>query len=69
MATMIKKHFRNTRISIVLDGLYACGPIIHICRKNKWGYMIVLKSGAMSAVWDDAVGLMKLEREDRLRVM
>jgi hypothetical protein len=69
MAAMIKEHFRNTRISIVLDGLYACGPIIQICRKNKWGYMIVLKSGAMSAVWDDAVGIMKLEEKNRLRVM
>ncbi len=37
MADMIKKHFRNSRISIVVDGLYACGPIIQICLKNKWG--------------------------------
>jgi len=69
MASMIKEHFRNTRISIVVDGLYACGPIIQICRKNKWGYMISLKQGSMSAVWSDAVGIMKLEDKNRLRVM
>lgn len=69
MADMIKEHFRNTKISIVVDGLYACGPIIQICRKNKWGYMIVLKSGSMSAVWSDAVGIMKLEEKNRLTVM
>jgi hypothetical protein len=69
IAAMIKEHFRNTLISVVLDGLYACGPIIQICRKNKWGYMIVLKSGAMSAVWSDALGIMRLEEKNRLRVM
>ena len=68
MADMIKSHFRNTRITIVVDGLYACGPIIQICRKNKWGYMIVLKSGAMSTVWD-VLGILKLEKKNRLRVM
>ena len=41
-------------------------PGIEIYRKNKWGYMITLKSGAMSAVWDDAVGIMKLEKKDHL---
>ena len=53
MATKIKELFRNTQISIVVDGLYACGPIIQICTKNKWGYMVVLKPDAMSAVWDE----------------
>jgi hypothetical protein len=69
MADLIKKNFRNTRVTIVVDGLYACGPIIQICLKYKWGYMIVLKSGAMSVVWDDAIGIMKLEEKNRLRVM
>lgn len=31
--------------------------------------MIVLKSGAMSAVWDDSLGIMRLEEKNRLRVM
>ncbi|MDD4679476.1 MAG: transposase family protein [Clostridia bacterium] len=69
MADIIKSNFRNTSISIVVDGLYACGPIIQICQKNKWGYMITLKSGAMSVVWDDAIGIMKLEERNRQRVM
>jgi len=32
----------------LLDGLYSNGPIMEICRKNKWDYMIVLqdKSGS-----------------------
>lgn len=69
IAAKIKELFRNTRITIVVDGLYACGPIIQICMKNKWGYMIVLKPDAMSAVWDDALGIMQLEEKNRLRVM
>jgi len=69
LAAKIKKLFRNTPISIVVDGLYACGPVIQICIRNKWGYMIALKPDAMRAVWDDALGIITLEKNNRLRVM
>lgn len=69
IATTLKKLFRNTSISVVVDGLYACGPIIQTCIKNNWGYMIVLKPDAMSAVWDDATGLMDCEPQNRHQVM
>jgi len=69
LAAKIKELFRNTPISIVVDGLYACGPVIQLCTRNKWGYMIVLKPDAMRSVWDDALGIMMLDKDNRLRVM
>ena len=68
LAAKIKEFFRNTLISIVVDGLYACGPVIQLCARNKWGYMIVLKPDALRAVWDDALGIMMLDKDNRLRV-
>ena len=68
LAKKIKKLFRNSRITIVVDGLYACGPVIKTCLENKWNYMIVLKEDCLKTVWEDAKGLMKLEPENSLHV-
>jgi len=69
LTARIKALFRNTPITVVADGLYACGPIIQLCQKYKWGYMIVLKPEAMPAVWEDALGIMQLEEKNRIKVM
>jgi len=36
------------------DGLYACEPIIAICRSYKWEYMISLKAGCLPDTWEEA---------------
>ena len=69
LAARIKKLFRNTHITILLDGLYACGPIIQICLKSNWDFMIGLKPGAMPAVWEDALGIMSIDKESRHTVI
>jgi len=65
LATRIKKIFRNTNVTILVDGLYACGSVIQTCLKNKWDYMITLKLGAMSSVWEDALGILSIDEESR----
>ena len=60
----IKSIFPQSGLSIVVDGLYACGPIIHICKQHHWDYMIVFKDNCLKDVWEDAEGLMKLEQEN-----
>jgi len=69
MTEHLKRIFRNTKISIVVDGLYACGPVISICRKYNWDYMIVLKEESMPAVWDEAMALINLNKENRCGCM
>ena len=68
LAKKMKELFRNSRITIVVDGLYACGPVIKTCLEYKWNYMIVLKDDSLKSVWSDAKGIMKLEPENRLSV-
>jgi hypothetical protein len=67
MAEKLKKIFRKTKLTIIADGLYACGPVITICRKYGWDYMIVLKEDSIPTVWREALALMKINPEDRLK--
>jgi len=69
MAGKLKKSFPRTRIAVVVDGLYACGPIIHTCRTNGWDYMIVLKEDCLKDVWHEATELMRIDPENSLEVI
>lgn len=66
MASKLKKIFGSTKLIIVADGLYACGPVISICNKYDWDYMIVLKQDSIPSVWDEALALMALNIENSL---
>lgn len=68
MARQLKQLFRNSRIILLVDGLYACGPVIKICKENHWGYMIVLKEDSLKTVWQEALGLMRIALENSLKV-
>lgn len=67
MAEELKKIFGETKLSIVADGLYACGPVITMCRKFGWEYMIVLKEDGIPTIWKEALALMKINPENRLK--
>ena len=63
----LKKVFPQTHFLLLLDGLYANGPVIELCRKYKWDFMIVLQDESLSQVWEEYEGLKKLlEETDRL---
>ena len=38
---------------ILLDGLYASGPIFDLCMEYGWDSMIVLKDKCLPSVWED----------------
>lgn len=45
LAKRLKKRFPRLPICLLLDGLFANGPSMTICEKNRWKYIIVLKDG------------------------
>lgn len=49
----INKLFPKLAIMLLLDGLYANGPIIECCQKYRWQFMIVLKDGSLTSVWEE----------------
>ena len=63
LAKKLKRAFPKLPLTLLLDGLYANGPVMEVCRKNKWNYIIVLKDGSLPLVWKDAQGLMRLDTE------
>lgn len=69
LAKRIKKLFPKLKITILADGLYACGPVISRCRRYGWGYMITLKEGSLPDVFHEATGLIRLNPENSKHVM
>jgi len=63
----LKEAFPRTHFMLLLDGLYANGPTIQMCRENKWDFMIVLQDKSLPKIWEEYKGLKKLlGEEDRL---
>jgi hypothetical protein len=67
LAERLKKSFSHLAIIVLLDGLYANGPVMEICRKNKWDFMIVLQDDSLPSVWEEINALQPLQKENRLR--
>jgi len=63
LAKRLKQEFPKLSFTLLLDGLYANGPVMEICRKNKWEFMIVLKDKSLSTVWKEVEGLIRLDTE------
>lgn len=61
LAKRLKQAFPKLSLTLLLDGLYANGPVMELCRKNKWDFMIVLKDKSLPSVWEEAEGLMRLD--------
>ncbi len=60
LAKRLKKEFGKLKIMVLLDGLYPNGPIMELCLKNHWQFMIVLQDKSLKSVWDEYLGLKKL---------
>ncbi len=61
MARRLKAAFPRLPIMLLLDGLYANGPVLRRCRDNGWQFMIVLKDDSLPSVWEEYEGLHPLE--------
>lgn len=62
LARRLKQAFPKLSIQLLLDGLYAVGPVFKICRANHWQFMIVFKDGVLPSVWANMEGLRKEKR-------
>ena len=60
LAIKIKQEFPQLPLMILLDGLYASGPIFELCSEYGWDSMIVLKDKCLSSVWSQYHALKNL---------
>ena len=56
----IKQAFPRLPILLLLDGLYASGPVMQRARDCHWQFMIVLQDGSLPSVWREYHGLAPL---------
>jgi hypothetical protein len=63
LAERLHRHFPRLPITVLLDGLYPNGPVMALCRKYRWGFMMVLQDESLPNVWKEANGLHKLHPE------
>jgi len=66
LAGRLQDAFGHLPIVILLDGLYPNGPIMELCRNNKWDFMIVLQDKTLPSVWEEYEGLKRLEDNNYL---
>jgi hypothetical protein len=66
LAQRLKGYFPRLPLLLVLDALYATGPILELCRGYPWQFMIVLQEGSLPWVWEEVRGLGQLQRANRL---
>ena len=64
LAKRLKAEFGHLPIMVLLDGLYPNGPMMELCGKNKWDFMIVLQDKSLKSVWEEYEGLKKLETKN-----
>jgi len=60
VSKIIKNRFPKLKICLLLDSLYANGPVFDICEELKFNYFIVREDGSMKTVGEDCDGLMEL---------
>lgn len=60
----IKQLFPRLPICLLLDGLYANGPVFEICEKYLWHYIVVFKDGNLPSLQED---IMDTEESKRYR--
>ena len=68
LAKRLKTYFPRLPIILLLDGLYANGPIMEQCQKNHWQFMIVLKNDSLSTVWEEYDSLLKLSPKNNAQM-
>ena len=61
----IKHYFSHLPIILLLDGLYANGPLMQYCQKKNWQYMIVLQKADLKTVWREFQSLCTVEKNNQ----
>ena len=67
LAARIKQACPRLPVMLLLDGLYANGPIMERCRAYHWDFMIVLKDGSLPSVWEEYHSLAHEQTDNRMQ--
>jgi len=65
LAERLHEDFPQLRLCLLLDALYANGPVFDRCSQYHWKYIITFKEGSLSALWTEYETLRDLQPENR----
>jgi hypothetical protein len=65
LSERLKTLFPRLPILLLLDGLYANGPVMQRCHAHHWQFMIVLKDKDLPSVWQEFNALLALQPQTR----
>lgn len=68
LSQRLKAQFPRLPLCLVADALYACVPIVEICQRFDWKYVLTLKEGRQPTPWRETLQLLPLHRQNHLRV-
>ncbi len=68
LAERLKQRFPNVDFCLLLDGLFAGGPTLEICKQKKWMYFITLTDADLSTVNEEFTALLALPPENRREI-
>lgn len=57
LAARLKDYFPRLPILLLLDGLYPNGPLMDLCWRYHWQFMIVLPTKCLPSVWEEVHAL------------
>lgn len=60
MSGRLKRIFGRRGVILMGDALYACRPVLDICRRNGWHYVFVFKEGRSPSIFGEAQSLLDL---------
>ena len=68
MAKRLKKRFPQLKICLLLDSLYAAGPVMDIAEKYGWKYITTFKEGSMPERYEEFTRLKSLSTGNRVDI-
>jgi transposase len=61
----LANYFPRTSLCLIADSLYACKPVIKICKKDNWKYIITFKSKSIPNLAKEYKSLLSLSPENK----
>lgn len=61
LSKKLKEQFPKLPICLGMDSLYAAGPVLDLCKKNGWHYIIRFKDGSIKSVAEEFHTLKEME--------
>jgi hypothetical protein len=65
LSERLKQLFPRLPLLLLLDGLYANGPVMQRCHDYHWQFMIVLQSGSLTTVWQEYHSLLTYQPDNQ----